>query len=85
MSKTTNQLLFGDGLKARLEEHILQMSLYRWLDAARDKPRITEPYGKINYIFTDWSKSNAPYSNYPELRVMDKTIPLMELDEVSLD
>ncbi len=70
----------------RDEEHILQMSLYRWIDADRVKqdlkPRITEDFGIINYIFTDWSKMMArSVNNYPPKRVMSKTLPLMSLAE----
>lgn len=66
----------------RDEEHSLQGSLYRWLDA--DLPnqgmrrRITEDYMKINYIFTDWQKAASLQNpKYPQKRVEDKDIPLM--------
>lgn len=64
----------------RDDEHQLQMSLYRWIDAARPRPRITEDYGQVNYIFTDWSKAMLrSIDNYPAQRVMQKQIPLLSL------
>lgn len=66
----------------RDEEHIRQMSLYRWIDAARPVRRITEDYGLINYIFTDWSKMMARTAkDYPKSRVETKQLVLMSLDE----
>ncbi len=63
----------------------LQMSIYRWLDAGREVRRITEDYGKINFIFTDWSKamarSNAS-SGYPDQRVKTKDIGLASVAEI---
>jgi hypothetical protein len=60
------------------------MSIYRWLDAGRELRRITEDYGKINFIFTDWSKamarSNAA-SGYPDSRVKTKDIALASIQE----
>lgn len=64
----------------REDEHQLQMSLYRWIDAARARPRITEDYGQVNYIFTDWSKNMVrSIDNYPPQRVMEKQVPLLSL------
>jgi hypothetical protein len=65
----------------RDDEHTLQMSLYRWIDAARPVRRITEDYGIVNYIFTDWQKVMAGKNGYPPQRVHSKQIPLMSLDE----
>lgn len=63
----------------RDDEHRLQMSLYRWLCPEI----ITEDYGVVNYIFTDWSKMQAKVNpKYPQKRVEQKTITLMPLDEV---
>lgn len=69
-------------------DHQLQGSLYRWLDhheakATGRKPRITEDYMRINYIFTDWSKMSAKQNpKYPQKRVEQKTLQLLSLDEV---
>lgn len=65
----------------RDDEHTLQMSLYRWIDAARPVRRITEDFGIVNYIFTDWQKMMANKGDYPSQRVVSKQIPLMSLDE----
>lgn len=66
----------------RDDDHRLQMSIYRWLDAVRDVRRITEDYGKVNYVFTDWSKMMLrTVNNYPEHRVMTKDIKLLSLAE----
>jgi hypothetical protein len=65
----------------RDEEYALQMSLYRWIDAARPVRRITEDYGIVNHIFTDWSKMAARNPDYPQRRVQSKNIPLLSLDE----
>lgn len=66
----------------RDEEHQIQGSLYRWLDAGRDMPRITEDHMRVNYIFTDWqgymTKTNP---NYPQKRVAHKDIPLLTLNQ----
>jgi hypothetical protein len=83
-NKSTSVFAWVKG--TRDDEHILQMSLYRWIDAYRTqqglKPRITEDYGVINYIFTDWSKMMAnSVGNYPPKRVMTKHLQLMSLDE----
>lgn len=74
-------------------EYQIQGSIYRWLDAKgytdveckpehRFKPRITEDYIRINFIFTDWQKMLANGSKgYPPRRAMHKDIPLMSLPE----
>jgi hypothetical protein len=68
---------------SRDEEHQLQMSLYRWIDAARPVRRIIEDYGLINYIYTDWSKMLARTSaDYPKNRVETKPIQLLPVEEV---
>lgn len=66
----------------RDDEHILQMSLYNWIDAGQPRQKITEDYGSINYIFTDWSKAMARSNpKYPQKRVMSKNLPLLTLEE----
>jgi hypothetical protein len=69
----------------RDEEHRLQMSMYRWIDAQRtdgDAPRITEEICNVNYIFTDWQKMLAKTNpKYPQSRVEQKTLRLLSLDE----
>lgn len=66
----------------RDEENVLQMSLYRWIDAARPVRRITEDYCIVNYIFTDWAKGTAKRDpSYPQSRVCSKQLPLLSLSE----
>lgn len=64
------------------DDYRLQMSLYRWIDAAQPMPRISEDYGRINFVFTDWQKSSARTNpKYPQHRVAHKDIPLLTLKE----
>lgn len=65
----------------RDDDHRIQMSLYRWIDAALPMPRIQEDFGIINYIFTDWSKAMLKTPNYPQKRVASKEIALLTLAE----
>ena len=63
----------------RDEEHQQQGSLYRWLNP----DKITEDFIRINYIFTDWQKSQAKQNpNYPQKRVESKDIVLLSEAEV---
>lgn len=64
------------------DDYRLQMSLYRWIDAAQPVRKITEEYGRINFIFTDWQKAQARSNpKYPQRRVEQKEIPLLSLQE----
>lgn len=87
-STTAYTWLYG----TRDNEHILQGSLYRWLDhngfldvecnLPIQTPRITEDFIRINYIFTDWQKAAAKQNpNYPQKRILYKDLPLMSLEE----
>lgn len=81
-STSVNTVMFG----GRDEDYRLQMSLYRWLDFKRAQaghtPRITEDFGRINFIFTDWSKAMARSNpRYPQKRVDEKEIWLLPLEE----
>ena len=63
----------------RDEEHQQQGSLYRWLNP----DKITEDFIRINYIFTDWQKSQAKQNpNYPQKRVESKDIMLLSEAEI---
>lgn len=69
-------------LGSRDDDYKLQMSLYRWLDAGQPLRKITEDYGRINFIFTDWQKMQAKQNpNYPQKKVEFKEISLLSLDE----
>ena len=58
-------------------DHQLQGSLYKWLNPKK----ITEDFIRINYIFTDWAKSNLANPKYPRHRVASKDIPLLDITE----
>jgi hypothetical protein len=58
------------------DDYRLQMSLYKWLNP----DKITEDFGRINFIFTDWQRAQARQNpRYPQRRVLHKDIPLMTL------
>lgn len=80
-NKSTSAFAWQAG--TRDDEHILQLSLYRWIDAAQEHRKITEDYGTINYIFTDWSKMMARQNpRYPQKRIEHKDLPLLSFKEV---
>lgn len=62
-----------------------QMSKYRWLDAAQPLRKITEDYGIINFVFTDWSKMMLRTEGYPQKRVESKNIPLKSLAQTEAE
>jgi hypothetical protein len=79
-TKSTSAFTWVHG--GRDDDYKLQMSIYRWLDAAQPLPKITEDYGRINFIFTDWQNFTAKTNpKYPQKRVEYKEIPLMSLAE----
>lgn len=62
----------------RTEEHQLQGSIYRWLNPEK----ITEDFIRINYVFTDWQKSQVQsIQGYPQSRIVSKDIPLLSIEE----
>lgn len=64
------------------DDYRLQMSIYRWIDAAQPLPKITEDYGRINFIFTDWQRAQARQNPaYPQKRVEYKEFKLLSLKE----
>lgn len=76
----------------RDEDFILQGSIYRWLntggfnDVELKEPigidRVEEDFLRINFIFTDWRKSDAQNNpKYPQSRILYKDYPLMSLEE----
>jgi len=90
-TKTTSAWAWAQG--TRDYDFKLQGSIYRWIDAEgysdqrcrpedRFRPRVTEDYVRINFVFTDWQKSMAKANpGYPQKRVEYKDIPLMSLEE----
>lgn len=79
-NKSTSAFAWTGG--TRDNDHRLQLSLYRWLDAGQKHRRITEDYGIINYVFTDWSKMMARNNpQYPQKRVEQKQLSLLSVEE----
>lgn len=79
-TKTTSAFTWLHGGKD--DDYRLQMSLYRWIDAAQPLRKITEDYGQINFVFTDWQKAQARGNPaYPQKRIETKQIPLLSLKE----
>lgn len=81
-NKSTSTYAWVKGSKDN--DYRLQMSLYRWIDAKRmggGKPVITEDYGRVNFIFTDWKKVDTRDPAYPQKRVEHKEFTLMSLEE----
>ena len=76
--KSTSAWAWAKG--TRDEDFIEQMSIYRWIDAQQEIPKITEDFGQINFIFTDWAKGIAKTTpGYPQKRVETKQLKLMSL------
>lgn len=83
VNDTKSTSAWGWVFGTRDDENKLQGSLYRWLDVTRPGiKRITEDFMRVNYVFTDWQKSQARTNpKYPKKRVEYKDIPLMSLKE----
>lgn len=74
--KSTTAYSWTTGTKD--DDYRLQMSIYRWIHP----DKITEDFGRINFIFTDWVKFMARSNpNYPQSRLEYKDIDLMSMDE----
>lgn len=83
-TKSTSAFSWVSG--GRTDDYQIQGSIYRWLDDGRRerglKPRITEDYMRINFVFTDWQKMQAKTNpGYPQRRVEQKEIQLLSLKE----
>lgn len=60
------------------QDYQLQGSLYRWLHPEK----VTEEEMDIQFIFTDWKKSDArQITDYPKSRLVSYTLPLWSLDQ----
>lgn len=62
--------------KSRQDDYIKQCSIYKWLNP----DIITDDTFSINYIFTDWSKSDAVIkakNGYPQKRLIEENFPFM--------
>lgn len=76
--KSTSAWAWAKG--TRDEDFVEQMSIYRWIDHHQEIPKITEDFGQINFIFTDWAKGMAKTNpDYPQKRVETKQLKLMTL------
>lgn len=63
----------------RDDDHRRQLSIYKWLNPEV----ITEDYGVINYIFTDWKKGDAKTNpKYPQSRLVSKNLDLTPPEEI---
>lgn len=64
-----------------IQDYQIQLSIYRWL---LEKNGIYVPHtGKIDFIFTDWSRTRAKYeSGYPASRYTGKLVELYSSKEV---
>ena len=79
--KSTSVWTFIKGSK--LDDYRLQVSIYRWL--AEQNGVSVSNKGKIWYIFTDWSKTDAANDpNYPQTRMVVQDIDLIELSDIEL-
>ena len=73
-STSTWTYIFG----SKDDDYRLQMSIYKWLNPLL----ITNDYGYIEFIFTDWSGVKAKQDKtYPQSRVVSKKIKLMTIED----
>lgn len=66
--------------KSRTDDYVKQCSIYKWLNP----DIITDDTFSINYIFTDWSKSDAAIKakdGYPQRRLIEEKFPFMSQQE----
>lgn len=68
--------------QTKVEDHQLQGSIYRWLDAGQPVPKITQDHMVTQFFFTDWMAGKAKKDkNYPQRQVENQHIPLLSLDD----
>jgi len=61
------------------EDYILQLSIYKYLN----QDIITNEYGYIEHIFTDWSQVKAMQDkSYPQKRILSTKLKLYSNDEI---
>jgi len=73
-STSVYSYIFG----SKEEDYKLQMSIYKWLN----QDIITDDYGYIEYVFTDWSATKAIQdSQYPQKRIISHKIKLLSISE----
>ena len=77
--KTTKTYTWIAGDK--MDDYIKQGSIYRWLNPEI----ITDDFMDVMFVFTDWSPLQAQANkDYPQKRVIIKTLPLMDITETEL-
>jgi len=65
-------------VKQDFQDYIVQLSIYKWLN----QDIITQDYGVINFIFTDWKQYEANANpNYPQHSALSHTIKLLSNEE----
>lgn len=75
-NKSTSVYTYMKGRKT--EDYRLQLSIYRWLN----QDKITQDYGLINFVFTDWQRfMTFQDANYPQHRVVTINIDLLSVAE----
>jgi hypothetical protein len=62
----------------KLEDHALQLSIYRWVN-----PDLIEgDHGYIQFVFTDWQKFMMnTVENYPQLRIQEQAVAFKSIQE----
>lgn len=93
VNDTKSTSAYGWMAADRPEEYQRQGSIYRWIDAdghsdiecspeSKYRPRITEDFIRINYVFTDWQKMQAKTNpGYPQQRVAQKEYVLSPIED----
>ena len=64
------------------DDYQLQGSIYRWLNL----DKVTQDHIRINFIFTDWNKTDAAYktaNGYPPRRMMHRDFELLSVAETN--
>lgn len=76
-TKTTSVWSYILGKKD--EDYQLQLSIYRWLNP----DIITEDFGYIQFVFTDWQRREAMRDpqNYPQIKTKEYVVPLLSVKE----
>lgn len=75
-NKSTSVYGYMNGTNSKSHSH--QLSIYRWLNP----DIVTEDFGRIQYIFTDWQSSMARSNpKYPNNRVIEVKVPLLSISD----
>lgn len=75
-TKSTSTYTYEKGIKD--DDYRAQGSIYAWLN----QDKVTFPYLRINYIFTDWSEARALRDDkYPQASIIEYPIKLWDTDQ----